>query len=168
MRKDVMARRREYYELHLLGIPHPEIIRTLKKKYGVATQTLYNDWSLRKEWLPELVAGDPETFTSELLAEIHASRARLWRMAVDKEVKDAVRLGAYKLILEGIGREVELLQSLGRLPKMADRLEQVIEEERVEHIILENVSEDEKTILEAAARILDKKLGSKKRPPPVY
>lgn len=164
----LLARRKEFFERHLLGIPHPNIIKSLQEKYGGTESAYYKDWAKRKNWLWMLVPGDKEDMAASLIAEIHQSRAYLWRMAVDKNIQDSVRLGAWKLIQEGIGREVELLQSLGSLPKMAEKLEQKIMEARVEHIILENVTKSEADILEAAERILAKRLGSKKEPAPVY
>lgn len=152
----LMARRKEFFERHLLGIPHPKIIKSLQERYGGTERAYYKDWANRKNWLWMLIPGDREDMAAELVAEAHQSRAYLWRMAVDKKVQDAVRLGAWKLIQEGIAREVDVLQSLGILPKVAEKLEAKILEARVEHLILENVTEDEGKTLDAAARILNK------------
>jgi len=151
----IMARRKAFFKRHLLGQDHPDIIAALQPKYGGAAKTYYNDWTKRAAWLPDIIkAGDAETWMAELLAKLHYAQSRLWRMGADKEVQDSVRLGAYKLLQEGISRELELLQSLGKLPKVAEKLEQkngLMEERR----ILLDVTEDEDAILCRAARILD-------------
>jgi len=150
-----MARRTAFFKRHLIGQEHPQIIAALQPKYGGNAATYYNDWSRRKEWLQDIIkVGDAETWSNELIAEVHETRAGLWRIAVNSEIQDAVRLGAFKLLQDSLIREIEALQSLGLLPKVAEKLEQkngIMEERR----ILLDVTEDEDAILCRAARILD-------------
>lgn len=160
MRAELYQRRCEMLRQHYTGIPYLRMVDALAAKYKVSQSTIISDFTRRDSW-ERLILGEPETdpFIIRLLAEIHQLRQRGWQILVGDH-QGSVKVAALGMLFASISREVSLLQSVGKAPKVPERLQQ--EMLGVQKIIFENVTEDERDTLNRAARILDEKLASAK------
>lgn len=159
MKQKLIDRRREMLYMHHCQISLGVMMETLSKKYNVSPETIHSDFTRRDSWIP-LIIGNPEgeAFIKRLIEELHQARGRGWRLLANTNLNENARVGALRTVIHCIGFEVELLQSLGKMPKVPERLQQEIV--GVQRIILENVTEDERACLNRAAAILDKRLAS--------
>jgi len=132
------------------------MVENLAKKYQVSPKTIASDFTRRDSW-ERLILGEPETepFIIRLLVEMHQLRQRGWQILMG-DAQASAKVGALSVLFASISREVTLLQSLGKAPKVPERLQQEIL--GVQKIIFENVTEDERACLNRATAILDKRL----------
>ena len=154
LRAELYQRRCEMLRQHYTGIPYLRMVEALAVKYKVSRNTIISDFTRRDSW-ELLILGEPETepFVIRLLGEMHQLRQRGWQILVGDH-HGSVKVGALSTLFASISREVELLQSIGKVPKVPERLQQEIV--GVQKIILENVSESDAVYLNRAAAILDK------------
>lgn len=132
----------------------------LAEDEGKTYDTLRKDWSRRLEWEPLIWKIEQSKEDVEgILYNLRMARARavgLMRSAS----QDSVRVAAIGKLIDAISKEIELRQSLGFLPKMAERLQ--VEQEVRQYVGKLEVTEDEDDILCRAASILDKRLAEAK------
>ncbi len=121
---DIMARRSRVFELHAQGIKPSDIQKMVSPEYGVSERTIRTDLQTMKQWLPILVkmTGSSDEHAAELLGLNHLIRQRLMNLA-ETSKHDPSRVGALKGSLESIKNEMTFLQSLGKVEKVADKLE---------------------------------------------
>lgn len=159
-REHVRERRRRLVDLHRKGLIGE--LPALAREFGVAEQSLSNDWARRKDWLPSIVEVKDVAFASaEIVDEFDAVLRECW-VGVER-TKEAKSWMAYNGCLKNL-RELlvcrgEFLQSLGVLPRMASevKFEHSKEEVKVP------VNRSDSDVLSAAARIWYKENGGQKQ-----
>jgi hypothetical protein len=157
MNPKLRDRRMEMLRMHQVGVPITRIARELAAKYGVSRRTIESDFTRRDSWIHDVLGdlGRP-SLIDEFLVEIHSARAQGWRMLMSPHVTAMAKVGVLRVLFNSIGDEVELLQSVGRMPKAPDRLQQEIV--GTQKIRLADITESEQVCLNRAARILDEKM----------
>lgn len=121
---DIMSRRSRVFELYAQGLKPVVIQGIVSVEYNVSDRTIRNDLNSMKQWLPQLVkmTGSSDEHAAELLGLNHLIRQRLMNIA-ETSKHDPSRVGALKGSLESIKNEMTFLQSLGKVDKVADKLE---------------------------------------------
>jgi len=121
---DIMARRARVFELWAQGLKPADIQDVVAGEHGVSERTVRADIQTMKNWLPELVKirDTSDDRASELLGLNQLIRQRLMNLA-ETSKHDPSRVGALKGSLESIKNEMTFLQSLGKIDKVADKLQ---------------------------------------------
>jgi hypothetical protein len=116
-----VARRQELIKDRALGIPLYDCVQNLARKYHVSPRTVYHDWTIRRQWLPQVLEiEDPVTFAAELIA----SHKELQRFALKEYLQaqqENARIGALNLV-----RRINVdLHELMNVPHLMTRLERL-------------------------------------------
>jgi hypothetical protein len=157
----IWERRKEIISLHFHRGLTCETMRNIAEKYGCSYQNVCIDWKRRNHWMHFIVHyDDQEKFTRDLVFEFKAALDECWHIVEMAKAKGTLgpANAAIRNMTEILGKETELLQSMGRLPKEPTVLEQKIEQVPV------NVSNSDAEILSQAARILNKAESSPNEP----
>jgi hypothetical protein len=151
---ELYDRRKRMLELHYSGMQTSAMINALMED-GNRESTLRVDWHRRKTWEPLIWRTEQSKEDVErLLFQLRLAREKALRLATTAN-NDNAKVGAIGKLGELVKLEIELRQSLGTLPKVADKLDILGKFESVNL----NVTDNEDEILSKAAAILDKKLG---------
>ena len=110
------------------------------------------DWSRRTEW--EMLIWHMEQDLEDLETLLNYFKlAREEALNLSRSAdQDSVKVAAIGRLTEIISKEIELRQSLGKLPKMADRLEAEIKSEHKFVMDWGDLTEDERSFCESVAR----------------
>ena len=121
---DIMARRSRIFELYAQGLTPVEIKRLVSAEYEVSERTIRNDLNEIDTWLPELVKmkATSDNRASELLAMNQLIRRKLMNIATTSK-NDPSRVGALKSAMESIKNEMVFMQSLGKIDKVAEKVQ---------------------------------------------
>ena len=103
------------------------IIRTILADANIVASesTIKRDLRDVDKWLPELVRFDPEDYrevAAELLADLRETKRMLFNLFYSTE-NGSVKVGSAKEINKMTFGEFEVRQSMGQLPKVADKVE---------------------------------------------
>jgi hypothetical protein len=102
-------------------------IKDLAVDLKVSEKCIREDWRNRRSWAPAILSMDTseaETTLIRLFNKWAMSTDTLLRIGVDSEnYKAFPRVMALRALTESICREIEKRQSLGYLPKVAEKLE---------------------------------------------
>jgi len=121
--------RREIIELITQGYRITQIADEIGKKYGLTGQGVLTDWKRRKKWLPELAKiEDVDALVQTVILQLKATTSNGWtvyRQALKNKNENAA-IAALKHISKNVEITVELLQSLGKVTKAAEKIDAVI------------------------------------------
>lgn len=125
MQKELLNRRKECLKYALRGINTSEWVRKLADKYDVAKDTIYTDWRKRKEWIPEVYeCADVIDPAKDMLVEKKQAREEAWKIYHNATTDQlSSKIGALKIIDRSVNDHIEMLQSLGKIHKEAEKLE---------------------------------------------
>jgi len=142
------------------------MIREVADSHGPNLKAVRQDWYRREAWEPiiwrmEQSVDDLERLFYKL--RLGQERALALMRTADN---DNAKVGAIGKLADLISTEVELRQSLGSLPKVADKLD--VRQQIEQRLVALNVTEDEDHILNRAAGILNKRLSSEKQPSKIH
>ena len=102
-------------------------IKDLAVELNVSENCLREDWRNRRSWAPAILEMNPseaENALIRLFNQWHMSATTLMRIGVDSEnIKALPRVLALRALTESTDREIVRRQSLGYLPKVAEKLE---------------------------------------------
>ena len=121
---DIMARRTRIFELYAQGLTPVEIQKMVASEHGVIERTIRDDLMKMDQWLPELVkmTATSDNRAAELLAMNQLIRRKLMNIATTSK-NDPSRVGALKSAMDSIKNEMVFMQSLGKVDKVADRIQ---------------------------------------------
>lgn len=127
----IWDRRVEMLRQALQGIRPSAIIRSIQANdelnVGVSDSTLWDDWTKREKWMPVLLRIREDV--AELpISEAFAGLLEARRLAFNLYIRasnDFAKVGALREIRENIKSELTLRQSLGLLPKVAEKYDLV-------------------------------------------
>jgi len=159
MTPDLYDRRKKMLELHYNGIPHRTILKEISTEFGVSYNACKQDWKRRNEWQSLIwrMATD-HSKVNELLFTIQLVKERALRLSATAPGGNA-KVGALRVLVDTVFREIEVRQSLGQLPRVAERVEM---KDTTEAISLDfDATDEERAILNRAAHILDSKMAEK-------
>lgn len=98
MRLDLVKRRLETLDYFFAGGLSDEAVHSLSTKYSVAPQTIWNDWSRRKDWLPRLFSlRDSDLKVHELAARLEKTLTSAYRTMV-MTGNENTRIGAQRTV----------------------------------------------------------------------
>jgi len=119
-----MARRARIFELYSQGLTPPAIQAIAAPEFEVTSRTVRDDLNKMNDWLPELVkmTASSDERASELLGLNRLIRQRLMNLA-ETSNHDPSRVGALKGSLDSVKNEMTFLQSLGKVEKVADKVQ---------------------------------------------
>lgn len=125
----IWDRRVEMLRQALQGIRPSAIVRSIQANtdlnVGVSDSTLWDDWTKREEWMPVLLRIREDV--AELpISEAFAGLLEARRLAFNLYLRasnDFAKVGALREIRENIKTELTLRQSMGLIPKVADKLQ---------------------------------------------
>lgn len=157
MNPKLRDRRKDILRMHFIGIPITRIAVELAAKYGVSRRTIESDFTRRDSWMRDVLGDmDSESVINSLLVEMHQARQVGWQLLMGQHTTPNAKVAVLNVLFNSIFHEVELLQSVGRMPKAPDRLQQEIV--GTQKIRLADITESEQACLNRAARILDEKM----------
>jgi len=161
VKADIWEVRLMMVKLWAEGFGFTEFASKVREAFHIERRDLAKDWKSRKRWFPVLTRlKDTDFIVSELSLRMQRLMEAGWdtyRLAKECNNHNAM-VGAVAQLSNIIKQEIELEQSLGILPKVADKLE--VKEENVN---LPNVSNTDMQVLNEAAAILNKKHPSSSR-----
>jgi len=163
---ELYDRRKRSLDLHYSGLPDSRMIQEITDAYGPNEKAVRQDWYRRKGWEPLIWRMEQNVEDLERLfykLRLGQERALALMRTADN---DNAKVGAIGKLANLISTEVELRQSLGSLPKVAEKLD--VKQEIEQRLVTLNVTENEDIILNKAARILDRKLSQKKQPTKIH
>jgi len=158
MTVELYDRRKAMLDLHYSGVKSITLIKEIASQYEITYDTARMDWHRRSKWEPLIWRMENSKEDVErLLYHLRLGRERaliLMRTANN----DNAKVGAIGKLIELVTKEIELRQSLGALPRIADKLE-VSQELTIQRktINLEDYSDDEREALRSVARIMEKR-----------
>jgi len=120
--RKLAMRRQEMVKLRAQGVPLRTIIEDFHSKYGVTETALYIDWSHRKRWIRDVVRLQDPTLIDEMLEGLKQILPRAWFMHTTS-ANESIRIAALKLVKDTYIDIIELLQSLGIIIKVPDKIE---------------------------------------------
>ena len=161
--RQIIERRQKLVRLHNLNLANDVSIEGLAKEYGVAKQTLYNDWSCRKDWLAEsLGVEDSSALVLNVCARWDGFLGLCLEWAqkfVDDGSKSQANV-ALKNYREGLAQYGEFLQSVGRMPRQAQELHVDSKSASLEV----KVNESDLGVLDRARKIVNGQVSGKEQP----
>jgi len=104
------------------GVPMHTIINDFVHEYHVSPQALYQDWWKRKQWIRDVVRLDDPTLIDEMLQGLMQILPNAW-YEYKTNPNPSVKLGSLKLAKDTYKDIIEILQSLGIMVKVPDKLE---------------------------------------------
>jgi len=116
----LMQRRKVMLKTYYSGLLNLAAIKQIAQEFNCREIALYKDWSRREKWEPfiwEQVANIEDA--KKLVKLLQLARETAAVIMNDPRKGGNARVGAIGRYTEAIVREVELLQSLGQLPKQA-------------------------------------------------
>ncbi len=121
---DIMARRARVFELWAQGLKPSDIQRIVADEHDISDRTVREDLRTMKVWLPEIVnmQSTSDEHAAEILATARLIRQRLMNIG-ETSTNAPMKVGAYSRSLSALKFEVSFLQSLGKVEKVADKLE---------------------------------------------
>ena len=120
--RELLERRQEMVKLRSQGVPLKEIIPDFSSKYNTSPQALYKDWKNRKRWIRQVVRLQDPSLIDEMLEGLKQVIPRAWFMYTTTQ-NDSIKIAALKLATQTYIEIIELLQSLGIVIKVPERLE---------------------------------------------
>jgi hypothetical protein len=106
----------------LLGIPLRVNVASLKEEFDANEMQLYHDWEHRNKWIPQIVQLDDPTLLHKFLEGAKSILPKTWLLFQDTD-NPFVKLGALKLIKDTNLGVLDVLQSLGKIAKVAEKVE---------------------------------------------
>jgi hypothetical protein len=98
MQIQIYNRRKDILRFHSRGLKLSDYIEKLAKKHKCSNRALRNDFTRRHEWIPKI-------------------------LLLDEADNDNARVGALKLLGDSVFRQIEVLQSLGEIQQVPQRIE---------------------------------------------
>jgi len=142
------------------------MIKEVAETYGPNEKAVRQDWYRRPTWEPIIWRMEQSTEDVErLLYKLTLGQERALALMRTAD-NDNAKVGAIGKLADLVAKEIELRQSLGSLPKVAEKLH--VEGEIEKRVVTFNVAENEDDILNRAASILNKKLSEKKQPAKIH
>ena len=108
---------------HSRGLKLVDYIEKLATKHGCSKSALINDFTRRHNWIPEILLLDKsKDLVNELMLTLQEARTAAWRVFHEAD-NDNARVGALKLLGDSVFRQIEVLQSLGEIQQVPQRIE---------------------------------------------
>lgn len=127
----IWDRRVEMLRQALQGIRPSAIVKSIQANddlnVGVSDSTLWDDWTKREEWMPVLLR-IREDIAELPISEAFAGLLEARRLAFNLYLRaknDFAKVGALREIRENIKAEMTLRQSMGLIPKVAEKYDLV-------------------------------------------
>jgi hypothetical protein len=100
----------------------------IARKHGTGEKEVREAyWRYVREIAPLIAGAAPDERALEYLRELEIVRQRLWKIAEGAD-NDSARVGALREVVKTTGKEVELLQHLGLMPRNLGDLRRIAEE----------------------------------------
>ncbi len=109
-------------KLRAQGVTLRTIIDDFISKYSVSEQALYQDWRKRVTWASQVVQLDDPALINELIQGLRQIIPNAW-YEYKTNPNPSVKLGALKLAKETYMNIIEVLQSIGIVVKLPEKLE---------------------------------------------
>lgn len=98
MNRIIVERRLEMLDMAFSGVRLTDFVPTLAEKYGVSESAIWNDWSRRARWLPQLVQMDESALKlSELIGRLERALTRAYALMLTT-TNEPVRVGATRTV----------------------------------------------------------------------
>jgi len=98
MNRRIAERRLEMLDMAFSGIRCSEWVPTLAEKYEVSESAIWNDWSRRARWMPQLVQMDESALKmSELIGRLERALTRAYGLMLTT-TNEPVRIGASRTV----------------------------------------------------------------------
>lgn len=123
-KQEVEVRRRELCNLKFRGFPLSQVADILSEKYSCSKQTIKHDWYIRKDWISSLYDfdfEDTENVLNDIFAEQKEVKRALWNLYTNGD-NDNVKLGAIKAINNANKEYYDMLQNVGIIDKVAEKI----------------------------------------------
>jgi hypothetical protein len=164
---DYYERRRKLLALHVSGAASHGNLEVLAGEYGLTFDGLCTDWANRRNWIGCFFEnGEFNELVVDVVVAYDALIDECWDVVRTCKAKDkgqgywAAVNKALENCRETITEKASFLQSVGRIPKEAGKIEQEVKTFNV----TESLDEHEQRVVNEAARILDQKHSSKEQP----
>lgn len=118
----LLERRKEMIKLRSQGVPLKEIVPDFTRKYQVSSEAIYIDWQKREQWIQQVVRLQDPSLIDEMLEGLKQVIPRAWFLYTTTQ-NDSIKIAALKLARDTYTEIIGLLQSLGIVVKMPDKLE---------------------------------------------
>jgi hypothetical protein len=123
MQIQIYNRRKDILRFHSRGLKLSDYIEKLAKKHKCSNRALRNDFTRRHEWIPKILLLDnSKDLVNELMLTLQEARTAAWRVFHEAD-NDNARVGALKLLGDSVFRQIEVLQSLGEIQQVPQRIE---------------------------------------------
>jgi hypothetical protein len=148
-------RRRDMLRFHSRGLKLVDYIEKLTNKYNCSRRAIESDFSRRNEWIPKILSlDDAKALVNELMLTLKEARTAAWRIFHEAD-NDNARVGALRFLGDSVFRQIEVMQSLGSLQQVPQRIEGTINMNPDEalHKLLRGLFANEPDVL---AEVLDR------------
>jgi hypothetical protein len=102
------------------GIPFNQIVGDLATKYEVKPDTIYQDWHRRERWINYVTQLDDPTVINELLQGLRQIIPNAWYEYKQADNTNA-KIGALRVLRETYLSIIEVLQSMGKVERVAEK-----------------------------------------------
>jgi hypothetical protein len=165
MTVELYARRKRTLDTYYSGLLTKKALIRIADDFDSSYDAVRIDWSRREQWEPFIwMMEESRQDAQKLLYSLQLGREQAIKLMKIADPKDSAKVGAIGKLTDVVTKEIELRQSLGLLPKMAEKLDI---REKIEQVNID-ATDDEDTILSKAAAILDKKLRKQREPTEVH
>ena len=120
--RELSRRRLRMLTLKSQGAKLGTIINDFTEEYEVSKQALYKDWNKREQWASDVCELDEPALLTELVHGLRQVIPNAW-YEYKTNPNPSVKLGALKLAKETYLDILEVLQSVGRIEKVADKVQ---------------------------------------------
>lgn len=122
---ELLERRKECLKMYSRGLGVTVWAKDVAEAYKTTENAIRRDWARREEWILQIINLDnSESLVHELYNNLEQTKNAAWGIYHTAENQPSAQVGALKHIMDAVRIEVEILQSLGKMPRVPDRIEQ--------------------------------------------
>ena len=125
MKKALLERRTHMLKLPAQGVKLETIEDDFSREYGVSKKAIYMDWYNRERWTPQIVQLNDPSLINELLVGLKQVISRSRFEATYKDNQQSVKLGTLKLVKETYMDIIRVLQSIGKIETVSEKVDVV-------------------------------------------